>query len=55
LVKAQLIYFSTAAETLSVSCMAQDDGMTKADVQGIQGEIEEAATAAESDYRQSRA
>lgn len=38
LVKAQLIYFSTAAETLS----------------GIQGQIEEAATVAESDYRQSR-
>ncbi|EIW72601.1 cytoplasmic protein [Tremella mesenterica] len=35
LVKAQLIYFSTAAETLS----------------GIQGEIEEAATAAEGEYR----
>ncbi|KAJ9116306.1 hypothetical protein QFC22_004746 [Naganishia vaughanmartiniae] len=39
LVKAQLIYFSTAAETLS----------------SIQGEIEEAAVAAESEYRQSRA
>ncbi|KAJ9092941.1 hypothetical protein QFC19_008539 [Naganishia cerealis] len=39
LVKAQLIYFSTAAETLS----------------GIQGEIEEAAVAAETEYRQSRA
>ncbi|WVQ70926.1 hypothetical protein IAR50_000451 [Cryptococcus sp. DSM 104548] len=38
LVKAQLIYYSTAAETLS----------------GIQGQIEEAATAAEGDYRQSR-
>ncbi|KAK4686282.1 hypothetical protein P7C73_g3846, partial [Tremellales sp. Uapishka_1] len=38
LVKAQLIYFSTAAETLS----------------GIQGEIEDAAVAAEGDYRQSR-
>ncbi|GFZ43473.1 hypothetical protein JCM24511_01193 [Saitozyma sp. JCM 24511] len=38
LVKAQLIFFSTAAETLS----------------GIQGEIEEAATAAEGEYRQSR-
>ncbi|KAK1926821.1 putative cytoplasm protein [Papiliotrema laurentii] len=38
LVKAQLIYFSTAAETLS----------------GIQGEIEEAATAAEAEYRTSR-
>ncbi|RSH77064.1 uncharacterized protein EHS24_003689 [Apiotrichum porosum] len=38
LVKAQLIFFSTAAETLS----------------GIQGEIEEAATAAEGEYRTSR-
>lgn len=38
LVKAQLIYYSTAAETLS----------------GIQGQIEEAATVAEGDYRQSR-
>ncbi|ORY32297.1 BAR domain-containing family protein [Naematelia encephala] len=38
LVKAQLIFFSTAAETLS----------------GIQGEIEEAATAAETEYRASR-
>ncbi|OWZ54172.1 cytoplasmic protein [Cryptococcus neoformans c45] len=38
LVKAQLIYYSTAAETLS----------------GIQSQIEEAATVAEGDYRQSR-
>nr|ODN93104.1 cytoplasmic protein [Cryptococcus depauperatus CBS 7841] len=38
LVKAQLIFHSTAAETLS----------------GIQGQIEEAATAAEGEYRQSR-
>ncbi|GMK58665.1 hypothetical protein CspeluHIS016_0601070 [Cutaneotrichosporon spelunceum] len=38
LVKAQLIYFSTAAETLS----------------GIEGQIEEAATAAEAEYRTSR-
>ncbi|KAI5449021.1 BAR domain-containing protein [Naganishia albida] len=39
LVKAQLIFFSTAAETLS----------------NIQGEIEEAAVAAETEYRQTRA
>lgn len=38
LVKAQLIYYSTAAEALS----------------GIQSQIEEAATVAEGDYRQSR-
>ncbi|KAL7419502.1 BAR domain-containing protein [Cryptotrichosporon argae] len=38
LVKAQLIFFSTAAETLS----------------GIQTEIDDAATAAEAEYRQSR-
>lgn len=38
LVKAQLIYHSTAAETLS----------------GIQGQIEEAATSAEGEYRSSR-
>ncbi|CAD6565670.1 MAG: hypothetical protein TREMPRED_001632 [Tremellales sp. Tagirdzhanova-0007] len=38
LLKAQLIYFSTAAETLS----------------GIQGEVEESAVAAEGEYRQSR-
>lgn len=38
LVKSQLIFFSTAAETLS----------------GIQGKIEEAATSAESEYRTSR-
>lgn len=38
LVKAQLIYYSTAAETLS----------------GIRSQIEEAATVAEGDYRQSR-
>lgn len=39
LVKAQLIFYSTAAETLS----------------GIQGEIDEAATAAETEFRQIRA
>lgn len=61
--KAQLIYFSTAAETLSVSTNPGGHEIEKNGVralmlmclQAIQGEIEETAVAAEAEYRQTRA
>lgn len=67
LVKAQLIFHSTAAETLSVSFSSYEIALPRwvqdyalsgvragLTIQGIQSEMEEAATAAEAEYRQSR-